>query len=159
MILVILGTQDKPFNRLLEAVEKQIENGIIKDKVIVQSGFTKYDSKTMEIFDLIPMKKFNQLVKEANLIITHGGVGSILGALRANKKVIAVPRDKQYKEHTNNHQKQIVNKFEELGYILVCEDLSKLDKVLKEVNKFKQKPYQGSNEKMLSTIENFIEKK
>ena len=34
MILVTLGTQDKPFVRLLEAVEKQIENGTIQEKVI-----------------------------------------------------------------------------------------------------------------------------
>ena len=32
MILVTLGTQDKTFPRLLEAIQKQIDKGNIKDK-------------------------------------------------------------------------------------------------------------------------------
>ena len=53
MILVTLGTQDKKFTRLLEAIQKQIDKGNIKDKVIVQAGCTKYESKDMEILDLL----------------------------------------------------------------------------------------------------------
>ena len=41
MILVTLGTQDKPFRRLLEELQREIDNGIIKDKVVVQAGCTK----------------------------------------------------------------------------------------------------------------------
>ena len=39
MILVTLGTQDKSFTRLLDAIQEQIDKGIIKDKVVVQAGF------------------------------------------------------------------------------------------------------------------------
>ena len=85
MILVILGTQDKPFTRLLKAIQKQIDKGNIKQKVVVQAGCTKFESKDMEIFDLIPTDEFNKLVKEADLIITHGGVGSILKELKTIK--------------------------------------------------------------------------
>ena len=45
MILVMLGTQNNSFHRLLEEVEKNIENGIIQEDVIVQAGYTKYKSK------------------------------------------------------------------------------------------------------------------
>ena len=51
MIFVSLGTNDKSFNRLLEKIDKEIELGNIKDKIIVQSGYTKYKSKNMEIID------------------------------------------------------------------------------------------------------------
>ena len=61
MILVTLGTQDKSFSRLLSAIQKQIDLGIIKDKVVVQAGCTKFESKDMEIFDLIPMDDFDKL--------------------------------------------------------------------------------------------------
>ena len=47
MILVTLGTQDKQFVRLLDIVQEQIDLGNIKDKVIVQAGCTKYESKDM----------------------------------------------------------------------------------------------------------------
>ena len=61
MVFVILGTQDKEFPRLLEAVDREIENGNIKGKVIVQAGCTKYESSfpLVIIFDMLnaPEKK------------------------------------------------------------------------------------------------------
>ena len=53
MILVTLGTQDKTFPRLLKIIQEQIDKGNIKDKVIVQAGNTKFESKDMEILGLI----------------------------------------------------------------------------------------------------------
>lgn len=159
MILVTLGTQDKPFDRLLKAIDKQIKKGNIKDRVVVQTGFTKYESDNMEIFDLIPMKTFDKLIDEADLIITHGGVGSILGAIRKGKKVIAIPRLSKYKEHTNDHQKQIVEEFAKKEYILTCTDLNKLDQVLDEAISFIPKKYKSNNYKMVNLIEKFIEGK
>lgn len=81
MIFVTLGTQDKPFTRLLEALEKEIEKGNIKDEVIVQAGSTKYKSKKMQLFDLISQETFSDYMQKADIIITHGGVGSIVTAL------------------------------------------------------------------------------
>ena len=51
MIFVTLGTQDKKFPRLLQALDKAIEKGEIEEKVIVQAGNTKYESENMDIFD------------------------------------------------------------------------------------------------------------
>ena len=116
MILVLLGTQHNEFKRLLEEVEKNIENGNIKEEVIVQAGFTKYESDKMKIFDMISKENLEDLVKKSRLIITHGGVGSIQTALQENKKVIAVPRKSKYGEHVNDHQCQIVKNFDEEGY-------------------------------------------
>ena len=88
MILVTLGTQDKPFTRLLDAVLREIEKGNIKDEVIVQAGCTKYETDKMKIFDLISMEDFDTLMKKCDLLITHGGVGSIITGLKCNKRVI-----------------------------------------------------------------------
>ena len=65
MILVTLGTQDKDFRRLLEAIDKEIEKKTITDEVIVQAGFTKYESKNMKIFDLIPSDQFDELINKS----------------------------------------------------------------------------------------------
>ena len=86
MILVTLGTQDKEFKRLLDIIEDAIENDIIKEEVVVQAGSTKYDSKNMKIFDVIPMNEFDKLMKKCDILITHGGVGSIITGLKNNKK-------------------------------------------------------------------------
>ena len=57
MILVTLGTQDKSFERLLKAIDKEIKKGNIKDKVLVQAGYTKYKSENMEIFESVSSDK------------------------------------------------------------------------------------------------------
>ena len=157
MILVILGTQDKDFSRLLKAVEKQIINGNIKEEVIVQAGQTKYESKYMKIFDLLPTPEFNKLMDKADLIITHGGVGSILYGIKKNKKIIAAARLSKYKEHHNDHQKQIIDEFVKQGYILELSDFDKLDELLEKVKKFKPKRFVSNTKNMIKLIENYIE--
>lgn len=160
MIFITLGTQDKPFTRLLEAVQREIDNGNIKDKVVVQAGYTKnkFKSDDMEIFDLIPMDKFNDLMAECDLLITHGGVGSIIDALKKDKKVIAAARLAEHGEHVNNHQLQIIESFSESGYILNLSNFDELGKLLKQVKKFKPKSYQGNNEKFIKKLIGFIDK-
>ena len=110
MILVLLGTQNNSFHRLLEEIERLIENKVITEEVIVQAGYTKYTSENMKIFDFISKEELEELQEKADLIITHGGVGSILLSITKDKKVIAVPRLHQYEEHVNNHQKEIVER-------------------------------------------------
>ena len=158
MILVTLGTQDKNFVRLLEKIDQLINNGLIKDKVIVQAGFTKYNSENMEIFDLIPQDEFNDLMDKADIIITHGGVGNIISALEKNKKVIAVPRLAKYGEHINDHQTQIIAKFNALGYIIGLQDVDELDDAVKKIKKFKPKKFVHDNSKMLNLVSELIDK-
>ena len=158
MVFVILGTQDKPFYRLLKAIDKQIELGNITDDVIVQAGHTKYKSKNMKILDLVSMKEFKKYIKDSDYIITHGGVGSILDSLKANKKVIAIPRLSKYGEHTNDHQEQIVNEFVDNDYILTCHNLDMLDATIKALDVFQPKKYRSNNKKFIKLITDYIDK-
>lgn len=157
MILVTLGTQDKPFNRLLESIEKEIKKGNIKDKVVVQAGHTKYQSKNMEIYDLLDRDEFQDLISKCDMLITHGGVGSILSGLKNNKKVIVAPRLSKYGEHMNDHQIQIVNNFVKEGYILGYYEGDDLENILKRVKKFRPKKYVSNTKKLVSIIEDFID--
>lgn len=157
LILVTLGTQDKKFYRLLDAIERQIELGNIKEKVIVQAGYSSnYKSKYMRIFDLIPYDDFDMLISKCDILITHGGVGSIITGLKNNKKVIAAARLKEYNEHTNNHQKQIIKNFKEAGYILELEDFYRLDEVLKQARKFKPNKYVSNTDNMIELVDKMI---
>lgn len=156
MILVTLGTQDKSFTRLLDEIQEQIDLGNIKDKVVVQAGYTKYDSKDMEIFDLISRDEFDKMISKCDLLITHGGVGSILTGLKNNKTVIVCPRLAKYKEHMNDHQVQIVNNFSKEGYILKYGEGDDLANILNKAKKFKPKKYKSNTENMIHIIDNFI---
>ena len=157
MVFVTLGTQDKPFTRLLKAVDKCIEEGIIKDKVIVQAGCTKYHSDNMIIFDLCSMDEFDNSLDECDLLITHGGVGSIVGGLNRKKKVIAVPRLARYGEHVNDHQKQIIKNFVDEGYILGASTYNELVEALKNVKKFEPNKYKSNNANMVKLVEKLID--
>lgn len=157
MILVLLGTQDKPFTRLLDTIQKQIDKGNIKEKVIVQAGCTKYKSKDMKIFDLIPRDELLKLEDKASLIITHGGVGTILECLQKGKKIIAAPRLKKHGEHVNDHQLEIVNSFADMNYILPLKDFNKLDKLIDKTKKFKPREYVSNTDNFVDLIENYID--
>ena len=157
MILVLLGTQNNSFYRLLEEVQKCIDEDIIKDKVIVQAGSTKFESKDMEVFNLIEQDKFNILMEQADTIITHGGVGSIVTAVKLGKKVIAVPRLKQYGEHVNDHQIQIVETFSNQGFIKGIKDVSELKETLREIDTFIQNKLESNTEHIINIIEDFIQ--
>lgn len=158
MILVMLGTQNNSFYRLLEKIEELINQGIIQEQVIVQAGYTKFETKNMEIFDLIPREELEKYQKEANIIITHGGVGSIITSIKEGKKVIAVPRNHEYGEHVNNHQKEIVELFDKKGYIIGINDVDELKIALEKIKNFNPKPYYSDNKKMLKIIGDFIDK-
>lgn len=158
MILVLLGTQNNSFHRLLEEIEKNIKDGTIREEVIVQAGYTKFQSHRMRIIDLMSKEQLDKFQDEADLIITHGGVGSIISSIEKGKKVIAVPRMHEYGEHVNNHQKEIVKDFNDKGYIIGIEKVEDLKKAIIKLKDFEPKKYQPNNEKMLKIIEEFIDK-
>ena len=156
MIFITLGTQDKSFKRLLEEIDKQINLGNITEEVIVQAGYTDYESNNMKIFKMIPMEEFDKYIKECDLLITHAGVGSIMSGLINDKKVIAAARLKKYNEHTNDHQLDIASSFSKEGYILTT-NIDDLDKILKEVKTFKPKKFKSNNKNFIKIIEDFID--
>ncbi len=157
MILVLLGTQNNSFHRLLEEVEKNIKDKTINEEVIVQVGYTKYQTHRMRVIDLMSKEQLEQFQDEASLIITHGGVGSIISSIEKGKKVIAVPRKHEYGEHVNNHQIQIVKDFNDKGYIIGIENVEDLKEAIIKSKTFEPVKYQPNNQKMLKIIENFIE--
>lgn len=157
MILVTLGTQDKEFKRLLDIIEDAIEKDIIKEEVVVQAGSTKYDSKNMKIFDVIPMNEFDKLMKKCDILITHGGVGSIITGLKNNKKIIAMARLKIYKESANDHQLQIIDNFSKEGYLLKL-DNNNLAEVLNEAKHFKPQKFISNTDNMIKLISDYISK-
>lgn len=157
MILVLLGTQHNEFTRLLQKIEDCIDNGFINEKVIVQAGFTKYNTDKMEVFDMISKETLDSLIDEANLIITHGGVGSIIIALKKHKRVIAVPRLHEFNEHVNDHQRQIINVFNEKKYLIGIQNVEDLPEALNDIKNFIPEKYEGNNKKIIKIIEDFIE--
>ena len=158
MIFVILGTQDKKFPRLLDALQKKIDEGKIskKEEIIVQAGSTKYESKNMKIIDYMSVRKFEECIDWADLIICHAGVWTILTALKKGKKIIAAARLKQYGEHVNDHQLQILDNFTAEGYILALEDFDKIDLLIKQAKRFTPAKFKSNKIYFLRQLEKEI---
>lgn len=156
MILVLLGTQNNSFHRLLEEIQDCINDGIIAEDVFVQAGGTKFESKDMRVFDLIPYEDLEDLIDKSDLIITHGGVGSIIMCLKKKKKIIAVPRLSKYEEHVNDHQLQIVDNFDKEGYIKGVVNLELLGKTIQEIKDFEPKEFKSNTNNIIKIIEDFI---
>lgn len=157
MIFVTVGTQDKPFTRIIQAVEKAVIDGKITDEVIVQAGNTKYESNVLNVLNYVPFEQFNNFLLKADIIITHGGVGSILNALKLKKKIIAVPRLKRYGEHINDHQLQVIKKMTEQGYILSTEDENEIAAKVKEAANFEVKEYTSNTEKFIQGFKEVLD--
>ena len=155
MIFVTLGTQDKHFKRL-EAVEKLD----IDEKIVAQVGSTDFESKKMEIHKFMTQDEFNKYMKEARVVITHAGVGTIISGLKMHKKMIVAARKKEYKEHVNDHQEQILRTFADDGYIIPLENFDDLEKLIEK--DFSHKEYKSNkkefNKKLNKEINNMIKK-
>ncbi len=132
MIFVTVGSRNYPFNRLFIELDKLCEEGIITDKIFAQIGTSTYKPKHYEYKDFISQEEFLQKVNESQYVITHGASGSIMKALNANKKVIAVTRLEKYGEHINDHQIQNNEAFGSNGYVLPVFEMNELkDAIIK----------------------------
>ena len=132
MVLVTVGTQKQSFDRLFNLIRNSKE--LKKEELVVQRGYTKCNnSKRIKAFDFIPLDQMEDYISKADLVISHGGVGTIFSAIKKGKKVIAVPRLAKYGEHINDHQIEICEALEKEGYILYYKDeIDDFDELIKK---------------------------
>ena len=110
MIFVTVGTHEQQFNRLIKAVDDLKKDGVITEDVIMQTGFSTYEPKYCKWSKLIPYQQMEQYVKDAHIVITHGGPASFIMPLQMGKIPIVVPRQHQFDEHVNDHQMEFAKK-------------------------------------------------
>jgi UDP-N-acetylglucosamine transferase subunit ALG13 len=156
MIFVTLGSQKFQFNRLLKAVDDLIEQGSIKDEVFAQTGYSDYIPRNFKYKAFLDRDEFAECEAKADIVITHGGTGAIIGAVKKGKKVIAVPRLAKYGEHVDDHQLQLIAEFKEQNLICGLNDCCELEEGLKFVNNQVFSKYESNTFKYLEQIECFI---
>lgn len=131
MIFVTVGTHEQQFNRLIEKIDELKRDNIIEDEVFIQTGYSTYEPKYCEWSKLIPYSEMIQRVKEARIVITHGGPASFIMPLQEGKIPVVVPRQEKYEEHINDHQVEFAKFIEERqGNIIVVTDIDELENTL-----------------------------
>lgn len=178
MIFVSLGTQDKPFNRIIDYVISLKENlkELQSEKIIIQLGQTKLlksDNERIKnleniiIYDMLKPEKMKNIIKDSDIIITHAGVGTIMECLEMDKEIIVVPRKVENLEHVNNHQEEIAFEMEKKGFLTKVDTYEELenkismllkDKYTNEDNKnMNKKKYISNNEKFNDNLIKYLE--
>ena len=132
MIFVCVGSRDYQFNRLLKALDELVESGKITDEIVAQIGSSEYGPKHYTWHRYLDQDVFKDYQQKAELIISHGGTGALVGALKMGKQVIAVPRLAQFGEHIDDHQTQVCGALTAEGYLRQVLDMQDLGAVIEQ---------------------------
>ena len=139
MIFVCVGSRKYPFDRLFRKLDELYEKGVFKEEIFAQIGTSTYKPKHYKYTEFLSPEEFIEKVNECDIVITHGASGSIMKALNAGKKVIAVTRLQKYGEHINDHQIQNNEAFAANKYVLAVFEMEELEDAI-------QKIYDGTDE-------------
>ena len=116
-----------PFERLTTSVVEAKARGVITDKVILQTGQgVPPPAGVEEAHETLDFKDVQALLRDASIVVCHGGTGSLITALRQGCHVIAIPRLMKLGEHYDDHQAEITEAFEKRGLIQVANSTDEL---------------------------------
>lgn len=157
MIFITLGSQKFQFNRLLKAVDDLVEEDVLQEEVFAQIGYSDYKPRNYKFKEFLDRDEFAEMEGKAEIVITHGGTGAIIGAVKKGKKVIAVPRLAEYGEHVDDHQLQIIEQFVNSNLILKCENVKSLDKKINQIKKIKFNEYNSNTKVVIADVRRYLE--
>lgn len=130
MIFVTVGTHEQPFDRLVEAVDGLKEKGFLSGDVFIQTGYSSYRPRFCDFSDFIGFSEMIERMQTADVVITHGGTGSIMLVLYNGKIPVVLPRQKKYNEHIDDHQVRFCEKMELKGKILAVYETEDLESTI-----------------------------
>lgn len=156
MIFITLGSQKFQFNRLLIEIDRLVEEKKINEEVFAQIGYSDYKPKNYKYKEFLDRDEFAEIMSRCNKVITHGGTGAIVGAVKMGKKVIAVPRLAKYGEHVDDHQLQIIEQFTEMNFILGVKEVDEIENKLMNLDEECFKDYVSNTENIIKSIENYL---
>lgn len=161
LIFVTVGSRQYPFNRLFKQLDKLYEQNILKEEMFAQIGTSSYKPQYFNYQKFISPVEFQQKITSSDVIITHGASGTIMQALKANKKIVVVTRLEKYGEHINDHQIQNNKAFSKNQYVLMADlELDNLGECINSLieDSVVLKPWENQEpDSIIKMIDNFIQ--
>lgn len=114
--VVIVGTERYPFSRALADVAQALPAGV---QMVYQTGHTPPPDSSAAYQQWLPLEDLLRSLQQADVVVTHAGVGSILTALRLGKHPVVIPRLSELREHVDDHQSQLAAMLEAKGLVTV----------------------------------------
>ena len=123
-----VGTQ-LPFDRLVRAVDDWAAAAGRSD-IVAQIGRSTYRPRAIEAHSFLDPAEFTRLQKQADLLVAHCGIGSMLAALEAGQPVLMMPRRHALGEHRNDHQWATAQALRGLAGVHIADDEQQLVELL-----------------------------
>lgn len=158
MIFVTVGSQKFQFNRLLKALDILVNEKKITEEIFAQTGYSDYEPKKYKYKKFLDRDEFKEIMEKSDKVISHGGTGAIIGAVKQGKKVIAVARLKEFGEHVDNHQLEIIREFKKMNLIDSANKIEELYYVMRQIEDVKFNKYISNTNTIIKSIESFINK-
>ena len=156
MIFVTVGTHEQQFDRLVRCIDEMRHQGEIQEEVVIQTGFSTYEPKYCRWEKTFPYQKMQQMVRDARIVVTHGGPSSFFMPLTMGKIPVVFPRQEQFQEHVNDHQLRFCRQLKERGgSILLAEDEQQLKDILENYDKLVESMNAGSQSNNKKFNQNF----
>ncbi len=127
---VTVGVERKPFARLLQAVDRLVAEGVLSPETLVQSGHNKIELAHCTFKKFLSFNDMVKEVREADIVIAHAGVGSVLLCRQLGKVPLVVPRSGAMGEHVDNHQLEFARIMHDQGFAVMAETPEALRGVL-----------------------------
>ncbi len=127
MIFLTVGTQ-LPFDRMVKVVDEFAKNSDLE--FMAQVGKNEYQCQNMKAQDFYPPDELNQIFHDADVIVSHAGMGSIINALKLKKPIVIFPRLSKFGEHRNDHQVDTLESFSKIQGVHVASTEEELREVL-----------------------------
>jgi UDP-N-acetylglucosamine transferase subunit ALG13 len=122
MILITVGQERFPFDRLLRLADEAAAGGDFEGPAFAQTGCSDYVPRSFPHADFLPPDRLRELIRGSALIITHGGVGTVVQCLEEDKVPLILPRDPRRGEHVDGHQLEFSARLEAECRVLVAHD-------------------------------------
>jgi len=119
-----------PFDRLVGMVAEAKRAGTIPEEVLIQVGEGGIRPEGVDTVESLPFEEVQAILREAALVVCHGGTGSLITALREGCGVVAVPRRFDRGEHYDDHQAEIVDAFAQRGLVGSADTAAELAEAL-----------------------------
>jgi len=157
LIFVTVGSQKFQFNRLLQQIDRLIEEQKVSSKeVFAQTGYSTYEPRFYSFKKFLNKEEFLEVIEKSEIIVTHGGTGSIINGVKKGKKVIGIPRTVQYGEHVDNHQFEIIERFTSSNMIYGIFDICDLENAIKKVKGIKFRKYESNTRNIIDILEVYL---
>ena len=144
MIFVTVGTHEQPFDRLVRKIDELVENNVIQEEVVIQTGYSTYEPSRCVWQKFFPFDEMWEKVHDARIVITHGGPSSFIMPLQEGKVPIVVPRRSAFNEHVNDHQVAFCHAVEERQKnLIVVDDIEELGNIISRYDELKDKMANG----------------